>query len=167
MVLVMCSIKWGIIRLNIWLCTTWWAIWMLCCGVRVGYCWGNDKWAVPIGGVELSVVSGVWLRPWWRRRSTTVWTWWMEMRERYCIWTIHTPLRHVSASPSRAWFLCLSRCFCYLNKYSGSTWINFAVPKDTYFMTCDHTENLLLGKKLSFWKPGQQVEANTLVSVSN
>ena len=32
----------------------------------------------------------------------------------------------------------------------GSTWFNFAVPKDTYFMTCDHTENLLLGKKLSF-----------------
>ena len=32
----------------------------------------------------------------------------------------------------------------------GSTWINFAVPKDTYFMTCEHTENLLLGKKLSF-----------------
>ena len=49
----------------------------------------------------------------------------------------------------------------------GSTWINFTVPKDTYFMTCDHTENLLLGKKLLFWKPGQQVgEANTLVSIS-
>ena len=27
---------------------------------------------------------------------------------------------------------------------------NFAVPKDTYLMTCGHTEQLLLGEKLSF-----------------
>jgi len=33
---------------------------------------------------------------------------------------------------------------------SGSLSFNFAVPKDTYFMTCGHTENLLLGKKSSF-----------------
>ena len=33
---------------------------------------------------------------------------------------------------------------------SGSMPFNFAVPKDTYLMTCGHTEQLLLGEELSF-----------------
>ena len=40
---------------------------------------------------------------------------------------------------------------------SGSMSFNFAVPKDTYLMTCGHTEQLLLGKKLSFSKTSQLV----------
>ena len=33
---------------------------------------------------------------------------------------------------------------------NGSMSFNLVVPKDTYFMTCDHTENVLLGRKSSF-----------------
>ena len=33
---------------------------------------------------------------------------------------------------------------------SGSMSFNFAVPKDTCLITCGHTEQLLLGEKLSF-----------------
>ena len=32
---------------------------------------------------------------------------------------------------------------------SGLMSFNFAVPKDAYLITCGHTEQLLLGKKLS------------------
>ena len=33
---------------------------------------------------------------------------------------------------------------------SGLMSFNFAVPNDTYLMTCGHTEQLLLGEELSF-----------------